>query len=86
MLTRLSGRLNNEGVEGQSDRRDLISSVQASVIATVYSADIPLTHSHFLPSLSGEGQRQEGIRMNGKDDVGCRLNHRHQMIEKSHKI
>lgn len=31
MLTRLSGRLNKEGVEGQSDRRDLISLVQASV-------------------------------------------------------
>lgn len=30
-MTRLSGRLNKEGVEGQSDRRDLISLVQASV-------------------------------------------------------
>lgn len=29
-MTRLSGRLNKEGVEGQSDRRDLISLVQAS--------------------------------------------------------
>lgn len=31
MVTRLSGRLNKEGVEGQSDRHDLISRVQASV-------------------------------------------------------
>lgn len=56
MVTRLSGRLNKEGVEGQSDRRDLISLVQASVLATVYSADIPLTHSHFLPSLCRNGE------------------------------
>lgn len=57
MVTRLSERLNKEGVEGQSDRRDLISLVQASVIATVYSADIPLTHSHFLPSGSWTRER-----------------------------
>lgn len=30
-MTRLSGRLNKEGVEGQSDRRDLISWAQGSV-------------------------------------------------------
>lgn len=56
MVTRLSGHLNKEGVEGQSDRHDVISMVQASVIATVYSADIPPTHSHFLPSWSWNGE------------------------------
>lgn len=64
MVTRLSGRLNKEGVEGQSDRRDLISLVQASVIATVYSADIPLTRSHFLPSWSRD-EREQGSKWRG---------------------
>lgn len=69
MVTRLSRRLNKEGVEGQSDRRDLISLVQASVAATVYSADIPPSRSHFLPSWSLVGGGRTGpVRVDGEDD------------------
>lgn len=70
-MTRLSRRLNKEGVEGQSDRRDLISLVQASVAATVYSADIPPRRSHFLPSRSLLGGGRTGpVRVDGENDEG----------------
>lgn len=71
-MTRLSRRLNKEGVEGQSDRRDLISLVQASAAATVYSADIPPRRSHFLPSRSlvGGGGANWAGRVDGEEDDG----------------
>lgn len=58
MVTRLSGRLNKEGVEGQSDRRDLISLVQASVSHCLFSRHT--TDPQSLPSkLDSEMDRDE---------------------------
>lgn len=80
-MTCLSRRLNKEGVEGQSDRRDLISPVQAVVAATVYSADIPPGRRHFLPCCSLVGGRRTGPEHvdgeEGDDDDG---DDRHRLI------
>lgn len=75
-MTCLSRRLNKEGVEGQSDRRDLISPVQAVVAATVYSADIPPGRRHFLPCCSLVGGRRTGP-VHVDDDDG---DDRHRLI------
>lgn len=57
-MTRLSGRLNKEGVEGQSDRRDLISLVQASVSHCLHCRHT--TDPQSLPSmLVSEIERDE---------------------------
>lgn len=62
MVTRLSGRLNKEGVEGQSDRRDLISLVQASVSHCLLCRHT--TDPQSLPSKSAsEMERDEKERM-----------------------
>lgn len=61
-MTRLSGRLNKEGVEGQSDRRDLISLVQASVshcLLCRHTTDPQSLPSKLVPEMKRD-EREKG--------------------------